>query len=73
MPHAMGQLSPCATTTEPELQSLRAAATELSALELVLPKREATAMRSLCATTSDELPLSTMKGKPMQQRRPSRA
>ena len=36
IPHAAGQLSPCATTTEPALYSRRATTTEPARLEPVL-------------------------------------
>ena len=37
IPHAVEQLSPCATTTEPELYSLRATTTEACVPQLVKP------------------------------------
>ena len=53
IPHAEEQRSPHATTTEPVLQRLRAATTEARApYSLCSETREATAVRSRCATTA---------------------
>ena len=73
IPHAMEQLSPCATTTEPVLQSLRATTTEAYVPTARALQREGTAMRSPRTATKSSPCSPQLKKAHAQQRRPNAA
>lgn len=62
IPHAAEQLRSCATTSEPERQSLSAATAEPVCLEAVCTTRGAMAMRSLRSAVREEPLLSLEAG-----------
>jgi len=67
IPHASGHLRLCTTATEPELSNPPAATTEaLNPWSLCSATREATAVRSLCATRQEPL-LAATREKPRWQ------
>ena len=70
---AMGQLSPCATTTEPILESPQAATMKPMHLEPCSATREATTMRSLHTATESSPHLPQLEKALTQQGRPSTA
>ena len=72
MPQATGQLSLCATTTEPRLQSLRAAATKAWVpWSPCCTTGEVSTRRSLSPAAGEQPPLSTARESCMQQGRPT--
>ena len=66
-PHAMEQLSPCATTTEPTRSNFGS----LHSSSLCSATREATTMRSLCTITRKQPLFTPSSKKPTHQWRPS--
>ena len=74
IPHPTKQLSPCATTIQPVLQSPGAAATEACAPCLLCSTaREATATRNPEPTAGEQPLFNTTREKPVKQQRPSAA
>ena len=67
IPHAMEQLSPCATTTEPTCSNFWS----LCSSSLCSATREATTTRSLCTTTREQPLFTPSSKKPTHQWRPS--
>ena len=68
IPHATEQLSPCATTTEPVLQSLGTASGACVPQSPCSPRREAAAGRSLCTATREQPSLAATRENCKQQR-----